>query len=158
MKIRHLLLSFLLLTCPAITAAEAPTDRITMHQLSNSVFVFSEDSDRYIVNVLALWAQRFGPENLFVWMSSPSESNQLISPEHFKARALPYHIAYHDQLRDLGIKHFGFHICGNQNLNLPILAESSPWINPSVLSFGHEVDLEAAIQYFPRDIIFENIE
>ena len=112
----------------------------------------------HITNVLEIWAQRFGPEDLFVWMSSPSESNQVISPVHFKARALPYHIAYHERLRNIGIRHFGFHICGNQNLNLPILAKSPPWINPSVLSFGHEVDLETAIQYFPRDIIFGNID
>jgi uroporphyrinogen decarboxylase len=112
----------------------------------------------HIMNVIKVWAKRFGPENVFVWMSSPSESNQVISPGHFKERALPYHIAYHERLRNIWVRHFGFHICGDQNLNLPILAESSPWIHPSVLSFGHEVDLERAIQYFPRDIIFGNID
>ena len=112
----------------------------------------------HIFNVLEIWAKRFGPENLFVWLSSPSESNQVISPGHFNQYALPYHIAYHKRLRALGIKHFGFHICGNQNLNLPFLADTSPWINPAVLSFGHEVDLDTAIQYFPRDIILGNID
>ncbi len=112
----------------------------------------------HILNVLKNWAKRFGPDNLFVWLSSPSESNQVISPGHFKARALPYHLAYHERLRNIGIKHFGFHICGDQNLNLPHLADTSPWLHPAVLSFGHEVDLEIAIQYFPRDIIFGNID
>ena len=112
----------------------------------------------HIINVLEIWAQRFGPKDLFVWISSPSESNQVISPGHFKARALPYHIDYHERLRNIGIKHFGFHICGDQNLNLPHLADTSPWLHPAVLSFGHEVDLGAAIQYFPRDIIFGNID
>jgi uroporphyrinogen decarboxylase len=112
----------------------------------------------HIMNVIEVWAKRFGPDNLFVWMSSPSESNQVISPGHFKARALPYHIAYHDRLRNLGIKHFGFHICGDQNLNLPYLADTPPWIHPTVLSFGHEVNLESAIRHFPRDIILGNID
>jgi uroporphyrinogen decarboxylase len=112
----------------------------------------------HIMNVLEIWTKRFGPDNIFVWMSSPSESNQVISPRHFKERALPYHFAYHERLRLLGIKHFGFHICGDQNLNLPHLADTSPWIHPAVLSFGYEVDLETAVQHFPRDIIFGNID
>ena len=112
----------------------------------------------HIINVLGIWVKRFGPDNVFVWMSSPSESNQVISPRHFKQYALPYHIAYHERLCALGIKRFGFHICGDQNLNLPFLADTSPWIHPSVLSFGHEVDLDAAIMHFPRDIIFGNID
>jgi uroporphyrinogen decarboxylase len=61
-------------------------------------------------------------------------------------------------LKSLGIKRFGFHICGDQNLNLPLLAEAAPWRHPSVLSFGHEVDLEVASQHFPEDIIYGNIE
>ncbi|MBW2000516.1 MAG: methyltransferase, partial [Deltaproteobacteria bacterium] len=46
----------------------------------------------------------------------------------------------------------------DQNLNLPYLANASPWPHPSVLSFGHEVDIEEAAKYFPEDIIFGNIE
>ena len=30
--------------------------------------------------------------------------------------------------------------------------------NPGIVSFGHEVDLEIASKYFPRDIIMGNIE
>lgn len=112
----------------------------------------------HITNVLEIWVKRFGPANVFVWMSSPSESNQVISPRHFKQYALPYHIAYHERLQTLGIKQFGFHICGDQNLNLPFLADTPPWVHPAVLSWGHEVDLDAAIHHFPRDIIFGNID
>jgi uroporphyrinogen decarboxylase len=112
----------------------------------------------HIINVLGNWVRRFGPDKVFVWMSSPSESNQVISPKHFNQYALPYHIAYHERLHALGIKRFGFHICGDQNLNLPYLSDASPWFHPSVLSFGHEVDLDAAIKHFPRDIIFGNID
>ena len=88
----------------------------------------------------------------------PSESNQVISPKLMEKFALPYLIEYQRRLRSLGVKRFGLHICGQQNLNLPCLSEASPWIHPSVLSFGHEVDIQTAARYFPEDIIFGNIE
>ena len=112
----------------------------------------------HICNVLQYWIDTFGVEQLFVWMSSPSESNQVISPKMMEKFALPYHIEYHRRLKALGVKRFGLHICGEQNLNLPCLSEASPWVHPSVLSFGHEVDIETAARYFPNDIIFGNIE
>jgi uroporphyrinogen decarboxylase len=113
----------------------------------------------HIFNVLQYWADTFTSENLFVYMSSPSESNQVISPGHFEKFALPYHLEYHRRLKAMGIKGpFVFHICGDQNLNLPYFSELSPWAHPSILSLGHEVDLEWAAQLFPEDIIYGNIE
>jgi uroporphyrinogen decarboxylase len=113
----------------------------------------------HIFNVLHYWVDTFGAEKIFFEMSSPSESNQVISPKILKEFALPYHIELQKRLRTMGIRRFFFHICGDQNLNLPYLAElSSLWIHPSILSFGHEVDLEVAGKYFPEDIIFGNIE
>jgi uroporphyrinogen decarboxylase len=112
----------------------------------------------HIFNVLAVWVASFGAHRVFAWMSSPTESNQLVSPRIVKKFALPYHVEYHRRLKALGVSRFGFHICGEQNLNLPILAEAAPWPHPSVLSFGHEVDLETAAEHFPKDIIFGNIE
>lgn len=108
--------------------------------------------------VLQYWIETFGAEKLFVKMSSPSESNQVISPRHFENFALPHHIEYHKRLRATGIKRFGIHICGDQNGNLPYFADLALWPHPSILSFGHEVDLEVAGKYFPEDIIYGNIE
>ena len=113
-----------------------------------------EISLEHIFRVLGLWVEEFGPDQIFVWMSSPTESNQVVSPRTVKKLALDYHFKYHQRLRDLGIKRFGFHICGDQNLNLPLLAEARPWPQPSVLSFGHEVDLEKAGELFSEDIIY----
>lgn len=112
----------------------------------------------HTVNALTFWVKTFGAENLFAWMSSPTESNQVVSPRTVETLAVPYHIEYHDRLRSLGIKRFGLHICGEQNRNLPILSGVPLWSHPSVLSFGHEVDLETAACHFPEDIIFGNIE
>jgi len=112
----------------------------------------------HIFNVMEYWAETFGPKRVFAWMSSPSESNQVISPIQMEQFAMKYHREYHEKLSAIGIKRFGFHICGDQNLNLPHFAKASPWTHPSVLSFGHEVDLEEAGRLFPEDIIFGNIE
>ena len=112
----------------------------------------------HIFNVLAVWVERFGAENLFVWMSNPNESNQVISPKHMSRFALPFHLEYHGRLREMGITKFGFHICGEQNGNLPFFSEADCWPHPAVLSFGHEVDIETAAKTFPRDIIFGNLE
>jgi uroporphyrinogen decarboxylase len=112
----------------------------------------------HILNVLGYWVETFGVEKIFAWMSSPSESNQVISPKHMEKFALPYHLEYHKRLRSLGIKRFGIHICGDQNLNLKYFEEAMPWEHPSILSFGHEVDIEVAAMHFPEDIIFGNIE
>ena len=112
----------------------------------------------HILEVIEDWIDTFGADKLIVYISSPSESNQLISPRQFKEFALPYHAHFHDRLQAMGIKRFMFHICGDQNLNLPYLAELSAWPHPSILSFGHEVDLEVAAKYFPKDIIYGNIE
>jgi uroporphyrinogen decarboxylase len=57
----------------------------------------------------------------------------------------------------MGIKHIHIHICGEQNLNLPYWAQI-PRGDPGILSFGHEVDLDSAFKYFPKDIIMGNVE
>lgn len=113
---------------------------------------------KHIFNVLQYWVDTFGGENIFIYMSSPSESNQVISPKHFQKFALPYHLKYHERIKTLGIKRVALHICGEQNLNLPLFAEALPWGHPSILSFGHEVDLAVAMKLFPKDIIYGNIE
>ena len=112
----------------------------------------------HILDVLQDWVDTFGAEKLIAYMPSPSESNQLISPKQFEKFALPYRAQYHDSVRATCIKRFMFHLCGDQNLNLPYLAELSTWPHPSILSFGHEVDIEVAAKYFPQDIIYGNIE
>lgn len=113
----------------------------------------------HIFNVLQIWVDTFGAEKILFSMSSPSEANQVISPKRFQEFAIPYHIELFERLRAWGVKRICFHICGEQNLNLPYLAEISHlWPHPTILSFGHEVDIEVAAKYFPEDIILGNIE
>ena len=116
----------------------------------------------HTLSVLQYWVDSFGAEKIVYMMSSQSESNQLFSPRHFQIYSLPYHKKFHQRLRAMGVNKFFFHICGDQNLNLPYLADFASsedgWPHPSILSFGHEVDLENASKYFSNDIIMGNIE
>jgi uroporphyrinogen decarboxylase len=112
----------------------------------------------HIVRVLKVWVDEFGPDGVWFWMSSPSESNQILSPKFFEQFALPYHIKLHQRVKELGVGRFSFHICGDQNMNLPAMSEAQPWPHPAMLSFGHEVDLQDAAKYFPDDIIYGNVE
>ena len=113
----------------------------------------------HIFNVLQYWVDTFGAEKIWFAPNSPSASNQMISPKQLEQFALPYYEEVLRMLRITGIKRFWFHICGEQNLNLPCLAQlASSWPHPSILSFGHEVDLEVAARYFPYDIIYGNVE
>ena len=112
----------------------------------------------HIFNVMGYWVETFGAENILVFLASASEANQVISPKHFEEFALPMHAEFQERMQALGIKRFLWHICGEQNGNLPIIAGLSSWRHPSILTFGHEVDLDRAAKYFPEDIILGNIE
>ncbi len=110
------------------------------------------------VDVAHYWAQTFGPEHIIVRDSLPTAANQVISPKHFEQFVLPYQIELHEKILALGIKHFFIHICGEQNENLPYLAQV-PMGEPGICSFGHEVDITTAIKYFGDScIIAGNVE
>jgi len=98
----------------------------------------------------------FGPERILAWDASPTESNQIISPKQFKEFVVPYQEETLEKVKAMGIKHFFIHICGEQNLNLPYWAQL-PIGDPSIISIGHEIDIETAAKYFPNNIIMGNI-
>jgi uroporphyrinogen decarboxylase len=70
---------------------------------------------------------------------------------------LPYTKDLNEKSLSLGYKHIFCHICGEQNMNLPYWAQN-PFGDPGFISFGHQVDLETATEYFPNDIIVGNLE
>ena len=114
-------------------------------------------AQEHTFNAFQYWVDTFGAENIFIYMSSPSESNQVISPKQFERFALPYHVEFHERMRSFPIRGFGLHICGEQNLNLPYLATVDLCQHPSIISIGHEVAIATAAHYFPNDIIYGNI-
>lgn len=103
------------------------------------------------------WIDSFDcPERIIPLTAAPTESNQMISPRHFKEFSLPYQKEVHEKMLSMGVKHINTHICGDHNMNLPYWAQI-PLGDPGILSFGHEVDLETASRYFPDHIIVGNV-
>jgi len=112
----------------------------------------------FLIAIAEYWVESFGcPERMIPLTSAPTESNQVISPKFFREFSLPYQKEVHEKILELGVKHIHVHVCGEQNLNLPYWTEL-PIGEPGILSFGHEVDLDRASEYFPNDIIVGNVE
>jgi len=121
-----------------------------VHQLLRLSTDFQSELARY-------WANSFDAERLIILGAEPAASNQLISPSHFEKFAFPYIQELHENILSTGIKHIHMHICGEQNQNLPYWSKI-PYGDPGMVSFGHEVDLEIASNYFPNTIIMGNVE
>jgi uroporphyrinogen decarboxylase len=101
----------------------------------------------HLVEVAQYWVDTFGAEHVIPFSGNPCESNTIISPNHFEKFALPYMKELHEKVLGMGVRGFQCHICGEQNLNLPYLAQV-PMGNAGLVSFGHEVDPNTAIKYF----------
>jgi uroporphyrinogen decarboxylase len=112
----------------------------------------------YSVAVVKLFARRFPPQDILIYVAAPTASNQMISPKLFERFVLPYQQELHAETLAAGIKHIYCHICGEHNRNLTFWRQI-PMGDPGVVSFGHEVDLEDAIHHFGNTcIIAGNIE
>ncbi len=100
----------------------------------------------HFLDMISYWADTFGPKRVIPFVGCAVESNQVISPEKFKEFALPYLKQMCEKALAQGIKHIFFHICGEQNRNLPYWA-LVPMGDPGIASFGPEIDLSTAINH-----------
>ena len=112
----------------------------------------------HIVSVVRYWVDTFGAEKVIPQFWEPLTSNIIISPKHFRDIVLPYISETADKIQAMGVKHLLYHICGDQNANLPYWAEI-PMGEPGLCSFGEEIDLDRAIELFGKKcIIIGNID
>jgi len=112
----------------------------------------------YSSAVVQLFADTFPPGDILTYLAAPTASNQMLSPKFFETFVLPYQKELHKNILATGIRHIYCHICGEQNKNLPLWCDI-PMGNPGIVSFGHEVALETAVESFGADcIIAGNIE
>jgi uroporphyrinogen decarboxylase len=112
----------------------------------------------HIISVVEHWADTFGADNIVPQLWEPTASNDIISPRLFEKYVLPYLCETSERFLDMGIRNFFFHICGEQNSNLPMWADV-PMGNPGLCSFGAQIDLKDAISFLGRkSIIVGNIE
>jgi uroporphyrinogen decarboxylase len=110
----------------------------------------------HILQVVQYFVDIFGEGRVLARSAAPSESNYLISPKQFEEFALPYLTKLHTGALEMGAKTIYCHICGEQNKNLSLWAQV-PMGDPGMLSFGHEVDIATAAEYFPQHIIAGNV-
>ncbi len=112
----------------------------------------------HMVEVVQLWSDTFGAERVIPNIWEPLATNQIISPRQFEKFAFPYLKEFSEKCLVMGIRHLYYHICGEQKLNLQYWKQV-PMGNPGMVSFGHQVDLDTAIQYFgDKCIIIGNID
>jgi uroporphyrinogen decarboxylase len=111
----------------------------------------------YLVQEADAWWDTFKGTNIIYFPSEPTASNNIISPKLFAEFALPYIDELHRKVLALGYRHILCHICGNQVANLPYWSKV-PMGDPGIVSVGPEIDIEMAADFFPRDIIYGNLD
>jgi uroporphyrinogen decarboxylase len=112
----------------------------------------------HIVDAVKYWADTFGGSRVVLQIWEPLASNEIISPKQFEKFVLPYMQEAAKKTLDTGVKHIFYHICGEQNLNLPYWVEI-PMGDPGICSFGSQIEIATAIEYLgDLAIITGNIE
>jgi len=112
----------------------------------------------HILEVIRYWAETFGAERVIPNIWEPLAANQIISPKQFEEFVLPYLKESSEKILGMGVRHIYYHICGEQNLNLPFWAQVTMG-DPGIVSVGHEVDLATVINYFgDRCIVVGNVD
>jgi uroporphyrinogen decarboxylase len=98
----------------------------------------------YCLKLAEYFIETFGAENIEFRTSTPTSSNQVISPKQFQEFSFPYLLEVHEKVLGMGVRYIYIHICGDQRSNLPYY-KMIPFGNPGIASFGHEVDIQTAI-------------
>lgn len=112
----------------------------------------------HIVDIVRHWSNEFGAERVIPQMWEPLAVNSIISPRQFEMFVLPYLKQSSEQILSMGVKHMLYHICGDQNRNLPLWSQV-PMGHPGLCSFGPEIDLGSAIEHLgSRNVIIGNID
>jgi uroporphyrinogen decarboxylase len=112
----------------------------------------------HILDIVGHWADTFGPERVIPQFWEPLASNLIISPRQFKEFVLPYLISTSEKILNMGVRHILFHICGEQNSNLPFWSQV-PMGDPGLCSFGEETDISQAIEFLgDKSIIIGNVD
>ncbi len=111
----------------------------------------------FLIGIADYFVSQYGPDRIIAFDASPTEANQVISPQQFCDFALPYLKEVHERVLNMGVKGFFSHVCGEQNMNLDHF-QNVPMGDIGVISFGHEVDLDKAIELFgDKTVIAGNV-
>ena len=138
----------------------APVDKLCRWMLKKPELVhrIMRRVTDHIVKVVRYWCDTFAADQVIPQMWEPLTANMIISPKQFEAFVLPYMKESSEKILAMGVRHILYHICGDQNKNLPLWAKI-PTGEPGLCSFGREVDLLDAIRHLgENNIIVGNID
>lgn len=99
----------------------------------------------HIIDIVQYWVETFSPETVIPQFWEPLASNLIISPRQFETFVLPYLQEASEKILEMGVNHILYHICGDQNKNLPMWAQVEMG-NPGLCSFGEEIPMNKAIE------------
>jgi uroporphyrinogen decarboxylase len=112
----------------------------------------------HIVDAVRYWADTYGGEQVIPQIWEPLASNDIISPRQFETFVFPYMQESGNEILGMGVKHLFYHICGEQNLNLPYWSQM-PMGNPGICSIGSQIEIATAIKHLgDKAVIAGNIE
>jgi len=112
----------------------------------------------HIVDAVKYWADTYGGEQVIAQIWEPLASNDIISPKQFETFVLPYMQESGNKILGMGVKHIFYHICGEQNLNLPYWTQM-PMGDLGICSIGSQIEIATAIKHLgTKAIIAGNIE
>ena len=112
----------------------------------------------HIIDATKYWVDTFGGEQVIIQIWEPLASNDIISPRQFEKFVLPYLQELGNKVLRMGIRHIFYHICGEQNLNLPYWSQI-PMGDPGICSIGSQIEIPSAIKYLgDKAIIAGNID
>jgi len=112
----------------------------------------------HIIDIIKIWIEEFGAQNIIPQFWEPLTSNLIISPRQFEKFILPYLVETSEKIISMGVRNILYHICADQNANLPFWAKV-PMGNPGLCSFGEEIDIDKAIEILgSKAVIIGNID
>ncbi|MGD8366712.1 MAG: uroporphyrinogen decarboxylase family protein [Desulfobacterales bacterium] len=112
----------------------------------------------HVIDIVGHWVDTFGAERVIPQFWEPLSANLIISPRQFEQFVLPYLIETAEKILSMGVRHILYHICGDQNANLPLWSKV-PMGEPGLCSFGEEIDIDKAIETLgSKAVIIGNID
>jgi uroporphyrinogen decarboxylase len=123
----------------------------------DSIYALLEKITTFILNVADWFITEFGAVNCTAYISTPFDSNQLLSPDIFGKFAAAYQKRINETLISKGISSFFLHLCGDQNANLPYWKDI-PLPPRTIISVDSKVDLQKIAGFLgPEYIIAGNV-
>lgn len=113
----------------------------------------------YSIKKAEMYIKEFGTEGLSNAFSYPMESHHLISPAFFKKFSAPHALYLHNKLREMGVKSFSEHLCGNHKHNFWFWREELNLPEHTMITVGNELPIEEVSEGIgPRHILGGNVD